>query len=47
MTFYAGDLISSGGMGTEEYPPHAFPVPGDTVEAELENIGVMRNYIVA
>ena len=47
MTFYAGDLISSGGMGTEEYPPHAFPVPGDTVEAELENIGVIRNYIVA
>jgi len=47
MTFLPGDLISSGGQGSEDYPPHAFPVPGDTVEAELENIGVLRNYVVA
>ncbi|MBN2186954.1 MAG: fumarylacetoacetate hydrolase family protein [Dehalococcoidia bacterium] len=47
MTFYPGDLISSGGMGTEEYPPHAFLKPGDVVEAELENIGILRNHVVA
>jgi len=47
MTFLPGDLVSSGGQGSEDYQPHAFPVPGDTVEAELENIGLLRNYVVA
>lgn len=47
MSFYPGDLISSGGMGTDEYSPHAFVQPGDVVEAELEHIGVLRNYVVA
>ena len=47
MTFYPGDLISSGGMGSEEYAPHAFVAPGDVVEAEIKNIGVLRNYVVA
>jgi len=47
MTFYAGDLLSTGGMGSEEYSPLAFPQPGDVVEAELERIGILRNYVVA
>jgi len=47
MTFYAGDLLSTGGMGSEEYSPLAFPHPGDVVEAEVERIGVLRNYVVA
>ena len=47
MTFYPGDLISSGGMGTEEYSPHTFVAPGDVVEAEIKNIGILKNYVVA
>ena len=47
MTFYPGDLISSGGMGSEEYAPHAFVAPGDVVEAEIKNIGILRNYVIA
>jgi len=47
MTFYPGDLISSGGQGSAEYSPHAFVAPGDVVEAEIKNIGVLRNYVVA
>jgi len=47
MTFYPGDLISTGGMGTAEYSPHAYLAPGDVVEAEIRNIGVLRNYVIA
>lgn len=47
MTFYPGDLVSTGGMGSEEYSPLAFPHPGDVVEAELEHIDILRNYVVA
>ncbi|MCK4783293.1 MAG: fumarylacetoacetate hydrolase family protein, partial [Desulfobacteraceae bacterium] len=46
ITFYPGDLLSSGGMGTEEYEPHGFVKSGDVIDAELEKIGVLRNYVV-
>jgi 2-keto-4-pentenoate hydratase/2-oxohepta-3-ene-1,7-dioic acid hydratase in catechol pathway len=45
ITFYPGDLISSGGMGTEDFMPHGFVKPGDVVEAELDGIGVLKNYV--
>lgn len=45
ITFYPGDLLASGGMGTDEFMPHAFVKPGDVIEAELGNIGVLRNYV--
>lgn len=45
ITFYPGDLLSSGGMGTEEFPPHAFVKSGDVIEAELGKIGVLRHYV--
>jgi 2-keto-4-pentenoate hydratase/2-oxohepta-3-ene-1,7-dioic acid hydratase in catechol pathway len=45
ITFYPGDLLSSGGMGTEDFEPHGFVKRGDVIDAELENIGVLRNYV--
>ena len=45
ITFYPGDLLASGGMGTEEFSPHAFVKPGDVIEAEIGKIGVLRNYV--
>jgi 5-oxopent-3-ene-1,2,5-tricarboxylate decarboxylase/2-hydroxyhepta-2,4-diene-1,7-dioate isomerase len=45
ITFYPGDLLSSGGMGTKEFSPHAFVNHGDVIEAELEKIGVLRHYV--
>lgn len=45
-TFYPGDLLVTGGMGSEDYPPLAFLQPGDVVEAELKGLGVLRNYVV-
>lgn len=47
MTFYPGDFLSTGGMGTDEYMPHTELKPGDIVEAEIKEIGVLRNYVVA
>jgi len=45
ITFYAGDLLSSGGMGTEDFEPHGFIKSGDAIEAELEKIGVLKNCV--
>jgi len=45
ITFYSGDVIATGGMGSEGVEPHAFVKPGDITEAELDKIGVLRNYI--
>ncbi|MCK4581087.1 MAG: fumarylacetoacetate hydrolase family protein [Dehalococcoidia bacterium] len=45
ITFYAGDVIASGGMGSQGVEPHAFVTPGDVAEAELDKIGVLRNYV--
>jgi 2-keto-4-pentenoate hydratase/2-oxohepta-3-ene-1,7-dioic acid hydratase in catechol pathway len=45
ITFHPGDLLSSGGMGTEDFEPHGFVKSGDIIDAELENIGVLRNYV--
>ncbi len=45
MTFLPGDLLSTGGMATD-CVPHAEVKPGDTVEAEIKEIGVLRNYVV-
>jgi len=45
ITFYPGDLLSSGGMGIEDFEPHGFVKRGDVIDAELEKIGVLRNYV--
>jgi len=45
ITFYPGDLLSSGGMGTDDFEPHGFVKSGDIIDAELKNIGVLRNYV--
>jgi 2-keto-4-pentenoate hydratase/2-oxohepta-3-ene-1,7-dioic acid hydratase in catechol pathway len=47
MTLEAGDIISTGtpeGVGFARNPPE-FMVPGDLLETEIENIGVLRNPI--
>ncbi|HZZ93323.1 MAG TPA: fumarylacetoacetate hydrolase family protein [Usitatibacter sp.] len=47
MTLEAGDVISTGtpeGVGFARNPPE-FLKPGDLLETEIENIGVMRNTI--
>ena len=41
MTLYPGDIIASGCPGVGEIKP------GDTVEVEIERIGVLRNPVVA
>jgi 2-keto-4-pentenoate hydratase/2-oxohepta-3-ene-1,7-dioic acid hydratase in catechol pathway len=49
MTLRAGDVISTGtpsGVGIFRDPPDLLE-PGDTVEAEIEGIGVLRNHVVA
>ena len=49
MTIEPGDIMATGtpeGVGMGFNPPKWLHV-GDTVEAEVENIGVLRNYIVA
>ena len=46
MTFYPGDLIVSGAMGSEEYPPIAHLAIGDELEAEVEGVGVLKNRVV-
>jgi len=45
ITFYPGDVIATGGMGSEGVTPHAFVKSGDVAELELDRIGVLRNYI--
>jgi len=47
ITLQAGDLISTGAMGTDAFPPEASVVVGDTIEAEITEIGVLRNSVVA
>jgi len=45
ITIYAGDVVASGGMGSEGVEPHAFVKPGDVAELELDGIGILRNYL--
>jgi len=48
MTLEPGDIIATGtpsGVGYARKPPR-FLTPGDTVEVEIEGIGVLRNSIV-
>jgi len=47
ITLEAGDLISTGAMGTDAFPPEAGVVVGDAIEAEIDGIGVLRNSVVA
>lgn len=47
MTLEAGDVIATGtpsGVGFVRQPPE-YLVPGDTVECEVEHIGILRNNI--
>jgi 2-keto-4-pentenoate hydratase/2-oxohepta-3-ene-1,7-dioic acid hydratase in catechol pathway len=47
MTVEAGDVIATGtpsGVGFSRTPPE-FLKPGDVVEAEVESIGVLKNYV--
>jgi 2-keto-4-pentenoate hydratase/2-oxohepta-3-ene-1,7-dioic acid hydratase in catechol pathway len=47
MTLEAGDIVSTGtpeGVGYARNPPDLMK-PGDLLESEIENIGVMRNPI--
>lgn len=49
MTLEAGDIIATGtpsGVGSAMNPPQ-YLEPGDTVELEIEGIGVLRNPVVA
>jgi 2-keto-4-pentenoate hydratase/2-oxohepta-3-ene-1,7-dioic acid hydratase in catechol pathway len=46
MTFLPGDLIASGSMGSDEYPPIAHLAIGDELEAEIEGVGVLKNRVV-
>jgi 2-keto-4-pentenoate hydratase/2-oxohepta-3-ene-1,7-dioic acid hydratase in catechol pathway len=46
ITLEAGDLISTGAIGTFDYPPEAPIRVGDVIEAEIERIGVLRNTVV-
>lgn len=45
ITFYPGDLLSTGAMGTDEFVPHSYLKSGDVVESELDKIGMLRCYI--
>ena len=51
MGFSAGDIISlgtvSGVAGFSDDPMSLYLKPGDVVECEIENVGVLRNKIVA
>ena len=47
MTLLAGDIIATGtpsGVGFARTPPE-FLQPGDILESEIENIGILRNPI--
>lgn len=45
ITLYPGDVIATGGMGNEDMEPHGAVKPGDTVEARIEKIGTLKNYV--
>jgi len=47
MTFLPGDLVVSGAMGSDDYPPIAPIAVGDEMEAEIEGLGVLKNRVVA
>lgn len=50
MTLEVGDIIASGtpaGVGFVAKPKPVFLQPGDTIEAEIEGIGILRNHVVA
>lgn len=47
ITLDAGDLISTGAIGTLEFPPEASVKVGDAIEAEIGKIGVLHNSVVA
>ncbi len=49
MTLEAGDIVVTGtpeGVGYARKPPR-FMVPGDTVDIEVEQVGVLSNPVVA
>jgi 2-keto-4-pentenoate hydratase/2-oxohepta-3-ene-1,7-dioic acid hydratase in catechol pathway len=50
VTLYPGDIVTTGtvsGVAAFRKDPEKFFLkPGDTLESEIENIGVLRNYIV-
>jgi 2-keto-4-pentenoate hydratase/2-oxohepta-3-ene-1,7-dioic acid hydratase in catechol pathway len=45
ITFYPGDTIATGGIGSDEFSGHAALKRGDVVEAEISKIGVLRYYV--
>jgi 2-keto-4-pentenoate hydratase/2-oxohepta-3-ene-1,7-dioic acid hydratase in catechol pathway len=51
MGYSAGDIVSlgtvSGVAGFSDDPMSLYLKPGDTVECEIENVGVLRNRVVA
>jgi len=47
ITLEAGDLISTGAIGTLEFLPEAPVKVGDVIEAEIGKIGALRNSVVA
>ena len=50
VTLYPGDIITTGTVSGvaafRKEPEKFFLKPGDVLESEIENIGVLRNYIV-
>ena len=49
LTLEPGDVIATGtpgGVGWKRTPP-VWLMPGDVVEAEIQNIGILRNLVVA
>jgi 2-keto-4-pentenoate hydratase/2-oxohepta-3-ene-1,7-dioic acid hydratase in catechol pathway len=50
MTLQVGDIISTGtpaGVGFYAKPERKLLKPGDVIEAEIENIGILRNTVVS
>lgn len=47
---YPGDIITTGTVSGvaafKKEPERYFLKPGDVLESEIENIGILRNYIV-
>jgi 2-keto-4-pentenoate hydratase/2-oxohepta-3-ene-1,7-dioic acid hydratase in catechol pathway len=50
VTLYPGDIITTGTVSGvaafRKNPAKYFLKPGDVIESEIENIGVLRNYVV-
>jgi 2-keto-4-pentenoate hydratase/2-oxohepta-3-ene-1,7-dioic acid hydratase in catechol pathway len=50
VTLYPGDIITTGTVSGvaafRKNPKKYFLKPGDVIESEIENIGVLRNYVV-